>query len=452
MKKIKYLVVTLLAVSLFSGIFYLHSLMDIITGYAAKNLCSAVFVSGRDADTVQAIDLNFMPIKFTSNKIDYDEKSVTSRFLWATSKAIYREGVGSVILRGAVDEAALKSLLPMENGYAHSLADTIDWPLGDRVSTDFPTNVNMVGLDSIASLLVDSSFYSGTPFSFMVLYKGTPVVERYKEGITPTTRLLSWSMAKSFVNTLAGVMTQQGMVDIYAPVAISEWQQDARKEITLNNLLQMNSGLEWDENYGNTSDVNIMLHESEDMARYAYAKPLASKPATSWNYSSGSTNIASFALMNQFESPAAYYDFMENQLFQPLGIRNAIFERDLSGTPIASSYIYATTRDFARFGLLYLQNGVYANQQILPEGWVDYTTQTAAGSNGAYGSCFWLNKNHNLPDVPEDSYSCNGHDGQRIFIVPSHELVIVQLGYSPKSNPVDFNRLVKDVIAQVELN
>ena len=422
------------------GCLYLNSLMPIITGYAAKNLASAVFVSGREPADVEALDLHFSFIKFTRNRVDYENRTVTSRFLWSKSTALYRDGYGVTLLRGRKAMERLKAQafpLPPEASGPGTLQP------GDSAVA--------ARLEPVAKALVDDHAYNGTPFAFIVLHDGAIVAERYRQGITADTRLLSWSMGKSFTNALVGLMAGDGLVDIHAPMDIPEWQGDGRAAITLNDLMQMQSGLEWNENYGNRSDVNLMLHREEDMGLFALSKPLMAKPGTHWYYSSGSTNIVMRYLRGKFASDAAFLAYLQSRLFEPLGIRNACFEPDMSGTPVGSSYLYVTARDYARFGQLYLDDGLAGPARILPEGWVDYTRTPASASRGGYGAFFWLNRNRTCPDAPEDMFSCQGHDGQEIYIIPSKNLVVVVLGYSPKPDRViDFNALLRDIIAKLE--
>ena len=427
------------AAAVIGGCLYLNTLMPIITGYAAKNLASAVFVSGRDASDVEALDLHFSFIKFNRNKVDYEHKTVTSRFLWAKSTAAYREGYGVTLLRGKDREAFLTQEYPLP-------ADTLRpeaLPAGDPVT--------VAGLEPIARALVDERAYNGTPFAFVVLHKGAVVAQRYRQGITPGTQLLSWSMAKSFTNAIAGIMAGDSLVSVCAPLDIPEWQGDGRRDITLKDLMQMQSGLEWNEDYGNRSDVNLMLHRETDMGLFALSKPLEYEPGTHWYYSSGSTNIVMRYLRGKFASDGEFLSYLRDRLFTPLGIVSPTFEPDMSGTPVGSSYLYVTARDFARFGQLFLDDGCVGGRRILPEGWVEWTTAPASDSKGGYGAFFWLNRNKACPDAPEDMFSCQGHDGQAIYIIPSKDLVVVVLGYSPKPDRVvDFNRLLKDVISAVE--
>ena len=430
------IVLCVLAAGLIGGALFLNSLMPIITGYAAKNLASAVFVSGRDQAEVEALDLHFSFIKFNRNKVDYENRTVTSRFLWAKSTAVYRDGYGVTLLRGKTvrELQSEKYPLPLEPA-----GDPRPLPLGDSAVR--------ARLEPLAEALVDKKDYNGNPCAFVVLHKGGVVAERYRKGFTRDTRLLSWSMGKSVTNALVGCMVEDGLVELHAPLDIPEWQGDGRRDITMNDLLQMQSGLEWNENYGNRSDVNLMLHREKDMGLYALSKPLEHKPGTFWYYSSGSTNIVMRYLRGRFASDTEFLAYVRNRLFVPLGIRNACFEPDMGGTPVASSYLYMTPRDFAKFGQLYLDGGLVGDRRVFSEDWVKYTVSPASGSQGGYGAFFWLNRSGKYPDAPADLFECRGHDGQEIFISPSKDLVVVVLGYSRKpAHVVEWNRLLKEII------
>ena len=511
-RKLLRIMLAVLAAALLGGCLYLNSLMPIITGYAAQNLASAVFVSGREPADVEALDLHFSFIKFTRNRVDFEKQTVTSRFLWSKSIAAFREGYGVTLLRGrgkdkeafltqswplpsdgaatetvrggappalaagdsalaqgdpalplAADEAEGTPPALAQGDPAHSSATGDSaLPRGDSalaaetVREGAPPalvrgdSALAARLEPVARALVDERAYNGHPFAFIVLHKGAVVAERYDRGIGPDTQLLSWSMAKSFTNALTGIMAGDGMVDIHAPLDIPEWQQDGRKDITLNDLLQMQSGLEWNEDYGNRSDVNLMLHRETDMGAFALSKPLRYTPGTHWYYSSGTTNIVMRWLRSRFPSDEAFLTYLHDRLFKPLGFRNPYFEPDMSGTPVGSSYLYATARDYARFGQMYLDDGCVAGERILPEGWVDYTVTPASDSKGGYGAFFWLNRDKSIADAPEDMFSCFGHDGQRIFIIPSKELVAVVLGYSNlPDHMIAFDRLLQDILAQL---
>ena len=437
-KTVLRVILGILAAGIIGGCVYLDSLLPIITGYAAKNMASDVFVSGRSPEDVKSLDLNFSFIKFTRDKVDLESRSVTSRFLWRKATAVYRDGYGVTLLRGKDKKSILSQEYPLApETEAPPQLEPGDPELAAR-------------LEPIAKALVDDRSYNGTPFAFVVLHKGTLVAERYRTGITASTRLLSWSMAKSITNSLVGVMAGDGMVDIHAPMDIPEWANDGRKAITLNDLMHMQSGLQWNEDYGNRSDVNLMLHRETDMGLYAINKPLEHEPGTVWYYSSGSTNIVMRYLRGKFASDTEFLKYIRERLFSPIGIRNAVFEPDMSGTPVGSSYLYITATEFARFGQLFLDDGVANGERILPEGWVSYSTTPASGSGDGYGAFFWLNKDKYWTAAPDDMYCCQGHDGQEVFIIPSKELVVAVLGYSPKpDHTIDFNSLLKDIIAQL---
>lgn len=442
-RRVVYGLLILVALIIIAAAVYLNSLLPIITGYAAKNLCSAVFVQQRDQVEVESTDLNFSFISFTRNSVDMEEKSVTSRFLWGKSKALFRERFGATLVRG-VDIDDLKSVhFPsgVEPGYS---GDTIGWPMGDIV-TDTLKGIDRDKLGTITKNLITDNAYGGNAFAFLVLVNGVPVAESYKPHFTAETPFLSWSMAKSVTNAMVGVMSMERGLDIESDNLLPEWNEDRRNEITINNLLQMQSGLVWNEDYGNRSDVTVMLHCEEDFARFAYVKDLAYDPGTHWYYSSGTSNIVSWLLREEFGNDKEYYAFPHTDLFYRIGITDALFEPDASGTLVGSSYLYMTARDYARFALLYLQDGLFCGERVLPEGWVEYTVSAAEASAGEYGSLFWLNRGGKVPSAPADMFMCVGHDGQRVFMIPSLDLAVVILGYSP-DNSMDFNRLLADII------
>ncbi len=427
---------------------YLHLLMPVITGYTAKNLASAVFVAGRSQEAMEEEDLDFSFIAFTNNTVDFEKREVVSKFLWGESKAIYIEGFGCTLVEDFSEEEIRSRPYQLVEALPAG-ADTIPWPRGDLIEDPVPQGINHEKLThTIAQAMSDTIPYKGT-FALMVVYKGQPIAEVYRDDFSASTKFLSWSMAKSVTNALVGMRVNDGQLAIDRPLAIPEWQQDERQNITLNNLLQMNSGLAWNENYGNLSDVTVMLHKAGDMGLYTQQKSYKYPADSVWMYSSGSTNLVCRELRKTFSDDQAYYAYPRQALFNRIGMRSAIFEVDASGTFVGSSYLYATMRDYARFALLYLNDGNWLGEQILPDGWVDYTTITANGSEGRYGAFFWLNRSGEYPDAPEDLFLCKGHDGQFICIIPSRELVVVRTGYSKKGE-FDLNGLLKGIMESLE--
>jgi hypothetical protein len=448
-KRVFYGVLIFLAIAVLGFALYLNTLLPIITGYAAKNLCSAVFVSGRKPADVEALDLNFSFIKFTKNNIDFNDKSVTSRFLWRKSKAIYRDGFGTTLLRDIPEDSLRKARFPV-NVKPEYWQDTIPWPLGN-ILPDKNTGIDLKILNGVSNRVITENAYNGNVFAFLVLHKGIPVVEGYKPEFNQNTRFLSWSMAKSFTNALVGILVKLGKLDISKTTDLDNWKDDDRSKITLSDLMQMQSGLKWNEDYGNRSDVTLMLHCESDMGGFALRQPQSHPAGSFWYYSSGTTNIVNWLIRRQFNSDSLYYLFPYTQLFNKTGMPDVICEVDALGTRVGSSYMYATARDYARFALLYLNDGVFNGERILPEGWVKYSTTVATESKGEYGAFFWLNRGKEFPSAPDDMFMCIGHDGQFIFILPSQELAVVVLGYSPKSKGgVDVDRLLKDILSAVK--
>ena len=296
----------------------------------------------------------------------------------------------------------------------------------------------------------DTLPYKGT-FAITIVCKDQIVAERYRSDMSSATRLLSWSMAKSFTNAMVGLMVKEGKVDINSTINRKEWVNDNRKNITLNNLLHMNSGLEFNEEYSKVklTDATTMLLKYGDMGDYAVSKKLLSKPDSIWSYSSGTPNIIQDYLRSVIGNDEEYLSFMRKSLFSKTGMRSAIMEPDASGTFVGSSYLYATARDYARFGLLYLHNGNWLGEQLFPENWVSYTTSPANGSDGTYGALLWLNRSGVFPGVPEDLFYCDGYDGQYIFIIPSKQLVVVRCGYSP-NNSFNERTFLRRIVEAIE--
>ena len=354
-KKIFRSVIVLLAVILATVLLYLNYIAHGVTGYAAKNLASGIFVSGRTQESIEKEDINFFPVKYTKNRVDTEKKEVTSRFLLWKSKAIFNEGLGSTLVNDFSEEAVRKLDYPSVP-LPEINPDTIPWPAGDMLSDTVPAGINMQKINEILDrVFADSLPFKGT-FAITVVYKDQIVAERYRADFKPSTRLLSWSMAKSFTNAMVGVLVREGKVDTSNTLNLKEWAEDDRKNITLNNLLHMNSGLEFNEAYSKLklTDATTMLLKYGDMGDYAAEKKLLVKPDSIWLYSSGTPNIIQHYLRTIIGNDEEYLAYPRKAIFNKTGMRSVIWEPDASGTFIGSSYLYATSRDYARFGLLYL--------------------------------------------------------------------------------------------------
>jgi CubicO group peptidase (beta-lactamase class C family) len=269
----------------------------------------------------------------------------------------------------------------------------------------------------------------------VVVYDGMLIAEGYAEedGFHQDTRQVGWSMTKSVTNALVGILVGQGELNLYEPAPVPEWSSpgDPRSAITLDDLLRMTSGL----NFFEEVEVLLMIYGSDDSGGYAANKRMLADSGTRWAYSSGTSNIIARAMKAEFDRLEDYFAFPRRALFDRLGMRSAIIEPDGSGTLVGSSYMWATPRDWARFGLLYLNDGIWEGERILPEGWIEYTTTPTAPSDGKYGAHFWVNAaNSPYPNLPADLYECRGWLGQKVTIIPSKKLVVVRLGFNPNIN------------------
>lgn len=463
------LIIIFLAVAIIGGYQNRQYLDQLPIGCAfkARVLCAAVFVSGRDPAVVEREDMGFNPLfKLFKAKINRTEKSVTCSLLGTgiyEKKAIQVENLGAVLLSG-IEEKTIRQWNPAISTPEQINPEKIPWPKGDLMPAGpHPAKIDMAKINSA----VDGLFIEANPKkklhtrALLIVYNGRIIAERYSEGITKDTPMLSWSMAKSVTNAIIGILVKQGKINIKNPAPVPEWQKadDPRHAITLDQLLRMSSGLEWVEAYAErpVSDVNSMLLLKPDMAAYAASKPLAVKPDTLWRYSSGTTNIICRLIREKVGSREAYWDFPRRELFNKISMRSAIWGTDATGTFIGSSFIYATARDYARFGLLYLNDGVWQGERLLPAGWVAYsTTPTPAAPKGQYGAHFWLNGGKGAkptermyPQLPADTFFARGYQGQIIAIIPSRKLVVVRLGmtYDDKWGMEPFIKSVLDAIS-----
>ncbi len=429
------------------AVIYAWPRLPIITAFAAKGMCSCVFIADRDPESVANQDLAFFPISLAKTKVNYDDKSVTASLLGIVKrKAIYRDGLGCAVVVDIPEEDIRNQSLPAIPELAYE-PETSPWPLGDLLPDTLIPGLDYNKLEQVVAGAFDEP--GNEPFkksqAVVVIYDNIIVAEKYAEGFDMFTECLGWSMAKSVTSALVGILVKEGKLGIYETTGIDEWQNDERSTIILNNLLHMNSGLQWIENYFDLSDVTRMLYMRGDMYEYAVGSPLIYEPDSVFYYSSGTANIISGIIRETTGDDDTYHSFPYIKLFHRIGMGNTVFETDPSSTFVGSSYCFATPRDWARFGMLYLNNGIFEGDTILPDRWIKYTTTPANGSDGRYGALFWLHDQNEFPDVPEDMYFCDGFKGQRIFIVPSKKLVVVRMGYSMEN--MDMNEFLSNIIA-----
>ena len=441
------------------AIHYAWISFPIISGFDAKQVCTCVFVSNRTKEDLDTREMGEFPFKLARYNFNMDDSSVTaSVFGFAKRKAIYRNGIGCTLING-ISEAQLRSQAFFVPPAPGQNTDSIPWPSGDMIVDSMPAAINETDLKEA----VDKAFtepYAGKKQrtrAVIVVYNGQLVAEKYASGFDQNTKMYGWSMAKSFTGALIGTLVKQGKLDVKKAAPVSEWENanDPRHTITLENLLQQTSGLDFLEDYTKASDVTNMLYKEKDMAAFTAHHILIDTPGTVFNYSSGNSNILS-RIIRQTVGEKNYAAYPFTALFYKIGMYHTLFEPDPSGTYVGSSYINATARDYARFGLLYYNDGIWNGERILPEGWVKQTaTAPASNKTKNYGYQFWLNGIHPddpskrlYPDVPADMFLCDGYAGQEIYVIPSKKLVVVRLGLTlDKSfNENDFLKSIIDAV------
>jgi CubicO group peptidase (beta-lactamase class C family) len=323
------------------------------------------------------------------------------------------------------------------------------WPTKAWPTGDLPKSIDRARFDAH----MDLGFSAFVETHAVVIVQGGRLLyERYGLEHGPDKTCMSWSMAKSITHALAGLMVGDGKLDIQAPANVPEWSapMEPRRAITLDELLRMSSGLEFAEVYepDKPSDTIEMLWGSgkDDVAHYAADKPLIYDPNCFWSYSSGTTNIICGVLARTADAYGPdFHAFMRQRLFEPLGMTSPIPKFDKAGTFIGSSFCFATARDFARFGLLYLRDGKWEDRQLLPDSWVDYaripTWQQEGVTEGAYGAHWWLGL------AGPGTFSANGHEGQFIVIAPELDLVMVRNGKTPTELKDQLKAWVAETVA-----
>ncbi len=436
------------------AVYYVKQALPILSGYGAKNLCSCVFVGKREVDDVIANELGRFPLSLGKFTIDLTDSSAYGSVLGlSTRKAIYRNGLGCSLI-SQIDEAELRLQKVVLAKKPQVNQDTVPWPYGNLLNDPLPNSIDQHVLQNV----IDSAFMepgsepSRRTRAIVIVHKGQIIAEQYAEGFDQNSRQMGWSMTKSLTNAMVGNLVLKERLKIDKHASVFEWIQDERRTIKLNDLMHMSSGLAWNENYAGPSNATNMLFKSRHMGLFAATSKLRYPPGTVFYYSSGTTNIIS-RLIRQTFADESYYRFPYEDIFYKIGMLSLVMEPDAGGSFVGSSYAYATARDWARFGLLYLNDGVWKGERILPEGWVDYsTTRAQAAPRGEYGAQFWLNagppddpSKRIYPDAPTDLYWADGFEGQNVFIIPSQQLVIVKLSQTT-GNALDDNWFLKRVI------
>lgn len=459
-RKIILLTTTIACAGLALGVARARDVPKVATGFIADTLCAETFVSGLDpkrnlaetTDAMPGVGLLTWAMDF---QVDRVHKDVTvTLFGIGRSHAVYREGLGCTLEhgRGIADVA-----LPPDDKQAALLPEIAGPELVPPQSE---------GL----SAALDRAFTEPAqpPYrrtrAIVVMKAGRIIAERYADGIGPETQLLGFSMTKSVMSALTGILVRQGKLKLDGPAPVAAWQNpdDPHHAITIDQLLRHTAGIalgsSLQASLGSALEpVNAMKFAEDDMATYAETVPLATAPGTVWNYHDGNTIILAHLIRNAAGGkPADALTFARRELFAPLGMRHVTLQLDGAGTIEGASNMLASARDWARFGQLYLDDGIAGGKRILPEGWVNYSATATPNAWVGIGAGFWTNQGDSFGAKfrvehgwPRDAFFAKGTIGQYAIVIPSERLVIVRLGRSPNAPPQADGvfDLVRDVVA-----
>ena len=431
----------------------------VATGFVADTVCAKIFVSGLDPQTVFSETTDRAGIRRLRWVLGYRldragttvDASVAGLF---GSRAAFHDGFGCVLLHGADEPYLLKSDI-----------DALKAPKSPPLLTEIAGAAVVEPSDPALRAALDHAFAepAAPPFrrtkAVVVVHDGTVIAERYADGVGVDTPLLGFSMTKSVVNALLGILTQQGRISPSLPAPIPEWRgaSDPRREIEVEHLMRMTTGLALEETNSGFDPSSEMLYLHNDMAGFAVKAAVVAAPGTRWAYSSPTTQLLARIIRDITGGPEQTLAFTWRELFNPLGMRNVTLQFDATGTLQGSSSMLASARDWARFGLLYLNDGIIGGRRILHEDWVDFSA--AATLDTDYGAGFWTNRSEHerakgrvKMGIPGDAFFAFGDQGQRIVILPSQRMVIVRLGDSvdPSGDIRGLGRLVKEVIAATQ--
>lgn len=436
--------------------FFPPDLIRVATGYSAKIVCSNVFIADRDPEEVLSVDVQApgSPVlKLITIDVDREARTVTAGLLgpFGRSVAVARDGLGCAsVPDGNLERAASISLPPVEPGGA---TDAL-WPEGDRVEPSQSP--------AIATILDDAGLVGPGMRAVVAVHNGRIIGERYGEGFSAETPLLGWSMTKTVNAAIVGTLIADGRLSLDQTGLFEEWRGDGRDAIELSDLMSMSSGLAFNEDYGDVTDVTRMLYLEPDMAEFVAARPLVAPVGTAFSYSSGTAVMLARIWQNALGDPARALAWPREKLFAPIGMDSAVLEADASGTFVGSSYLYATARDWARFGQLLLQEGRWNGKAILPESHVSWMHEPSDAAPEVYGrGQVWLHgparggaKEGPEADtgfaIPADAYWMIGHDGQTTTIIPSENLVVVRMGLTPSNMAYKPQALVAALVAALQ--
>ena len=433
-------------------------------GQQAIFMCNGLFTSDRSLDRVFQQELAYLsqPVgtpRGGDYEIDWTRQAVAIGAPGGTPimRAAFRRGIGCVIMAPDqtfedIDGLPEVTLAPPPGDPA-----TIPWPDGDLVEdASLPDGVDARALQASSDWAFDRESPEQVTLSLMVVHDGKIVHERYAPGVDVSTRTRTWSTAKSIAVTLIGILVDEGRLSLDEPLGF-DWlpetrspETDPRNGITLRHVLNMSSGLETVDNRGMeyATGSGLAYWAGASSVTGALSRALFREPGTLWDYENYDTLLGVYAMKLALGDDRTYLEFPRTALFDKIGMRNTLPSTDRFGDFILSSQVYTNARDLARFGLLYLQGGVWNSERIISEEWIDFVRQPApatAETGNFYGGQWWLVPD-DRDDVPGDAYSTAGNRGQYVVVVPSHDLVIVRRGLDYGRQGFDRWDLTREVL------
>jgi len=416
----------------------------IAAGFRALFTCSAHFLMNRPLDDIEQVELaDTRPLSLPQPVIDETRGLVRAGDGHGHQvTAVFRDSMGCTVVPPDWSDSDIPRL-PYVRLTRPANDPDIDYPLGDRVKTRLSGPQRRL----LEEAFDGSTYGDGTlTAGVIVIRDGRIVAERYRDGFGPHQGYRTWSTAKSISATLIGMAASEGLIDLTQPVSLNAWNQpaDRRQAITWQHLLWMSSGL-----YSQGSNTNAVYFAGQDAESSATGSPLQAPPGERWKYANNDTLLLLLGLRQALSDDFRYLRYPYDRLLHRIGMYHTWMETDHAGNFIGSSQVYTTARDLGRFGLLYLQDGIWDGERILPEGWTEFVASPAPaldrkpGSQG-YGAQFWLYDG--VAGLPPGTYSTAGNKGQHATIVPAHDMVVVRTGVDPIGHRWDQPRFTADVI------
>ena len=420
--------------------------LSVLNAYAAKKACSCHFIADRSLESIVNEDLSSSLLGLASVSIDENERSATSS-VWGLGKttAYFHESQGCILRKQKKSKPGTYRIQRNNN------IDSLSWPYSDIVIPVKRSGFKATKIREADSIAFDAEGkFEKKTRALLIMHNDSLLLERYADGFDKDTEILGWSMSKSIANILIGILVKDSILQLDQDSLFREWT-DERSQITLEDLLRMRSGLKWVEDYSSVSNATKMLFLNESATNTALNCELEFEPGIYFEYSSGTTNLLSLLIRNQFATHQEYLEFPYRSLFGILNANSMFIETDPSDHYVMSSYSYGTPRDWAKLAYLYLKKGSWAHDTIFSEDYYRFSIRPGITSESrTYGAHIWLNTDKALfSDAPQDMFFFSGYEGQYACVFPSHDMIIVRMGLND-GPPFDMNAVILSALEAIE--